>query len=195
MKKSALTSAFLLAVLAVAPLRGKQNSRAEYKARDGSRAVILTAKKAVEGAGHESVVEFYSAQNQRLCSMDFSSSDGEHGFAVEKAAWTPDQNFFVFSLGSSGGHQPWHSPTFFFSLRGQAIRDLETFAAGAAISKADFGLAGPNTVLTEVWREEKPVPAKFRLDSLKDAKLQSKRTLHCAGGRNLQVDSYERQIP
>lgn len=190
MKKSALTSAFLLAVFAVAPLRGKQNSRSEYKARDGSRAVILTAKKAVEGAGHESVVEFYSAQNQRLCSMDFSSSDGEHGFAVEKAAWTPDQKYFVFSMTSSGGHQSWHAPTLFYSVRHTEIDSLDSYIAAAGISKGEFALKSPNIVLTEIWKGAS-VPTRFSLDSLASGGRKSRQSLRCADGRAFRVDPYD----
>jgi hypothetical protein len=48
-----------------------------------------------------------------LCALDCSSEDSEHGFGIVKAAWTPDNKYFVFSLTSSGGHQSWHFPKHF----------------------------------------------------------------------------------
>lgn len=143
--------------------------------------MILTSKASPE-AGHESKVEFYSPESQILCTLDYSSEDGEHGFSVVKAAWTPDGNYFVFSLTSSGGHQSWHAPTLFYSERNNEIRSLDGYADAAGISKADFTLLPPNTVVTEVQREES-VPIQFRLDSLVSSDHKSKHSLSCTGGK------------
>ena len=127
--------------------------------------MIVTSKTAPE-AGYESKIEFYSPENQILCTVDYSSEDGEHGFAVVKAEWTPDDNYFVFSLASSGGHQAWHAPTIFYNNRNNEIRSLDSYTKAAGISKADFKLQHPNTVVTEIW-QGKSVLATFHLDSLK----------------------------
>jgi len=100
---AAITLAFLL------PCSAGAESKREYKAKKGTRAVILPVGKQSSGKDSESRIELYSPQNQMLCALDYSSDDGEHGFGVVKAAWTPDNNYFVFSLTSSGGHQPWHT--------------------------------------------------------------------------------------
>jgi hypothetical protein len=164
--------------------------RTEYKAKDGSRVVVVTATKSREAAGPESTVDFYSPQNQTLCSVDFSSDDGEHGFGVVKAAWSPDGKYFVFSTISSGGHQPWHWPTVFYSLRDKEIRNLDRYSSAAGISRGDFKLKSPNIVLTEVWKG-KSVPAEFQLDSLGRDKPEQEPALVCKDGKVFRADPYE----
>jgi hypothetical protein len=163
----------------------------EYKAKDGGRVVILPIGKLPGHADSESRIEFYSPNNQMLCALDYSSEDSEHGFGVVKAAWTPDNNYFVFSLASSGGHQPWHAPTQFYSVRDHGLRNLDSFVKAAGISKGDFTLQDPNVVLTDVWRDEQPTPVKFRLDSLSSRK--STRVLQCAGGKTIKTEPYSLQ--
>jgi hypothetical protein len=161
--------------------------KAEYKAKDGTRVVILPVGKPSGHDDYESRIEFYSAQNQMLCALDYSSGDGEHGFGVVKGAWTPDGEYFVFSLTSSGGHQPWHAPTLFFSRKDNAIFDLDNYAEASGISKGDFVLKAPNIVLTEAWRG-KPVPVKFHLDKLL---INDPRLLHkigCSDGKVLRPE-------
>lgn len=85
----------------------------EYSTPAGERVVVRSNIKAE--ATPESRVEFYGKDKQMLCTLDYSSADGEHGYGVEKAGWTPDGNYFVASLASSGGHQSWHSPTIAYS--------------------------------------------------------------------------------
>lgn len=190
------------------PLPGKENEAAEdsmrhgtraaaakskteykiYKAKDGSRAVIANGSK--EEATPESVVAFYSPENQQMCSLNFSSEDGEHGYGVVKAAWTPDQKYFVFSMTSSGGHQSWHAPTLFYSVRRTEIDSLDSYIAAAGISKGDFALKSPNIVLTEEWKGQS-VPTRFRLDSLTSDKRRSRQSLRCADRRVFRVDPYD----
>jgi hypothetical protein len=180
-----------LTTVCLSPLRpvAPENSL-EYRVKSGDR-VIVTSKKARE-ATPESTLRFYSPQSQRRCSLDFSSEDGEHGFGVVRAAWTPDESYFVFSLTSSGGHQAWHSPTVFYNLRDTEIYSLDSYTTAAGISKGLFTLKPPSTVLTEVWRGES-VPAKFRLDSLMDSNRKSQRSLRCADGKVFRVDPYDLQ--
>jgi hypothetical protein len=159
--------------------------KAEYKAKDGTRVVILPISK--PGHDYESRIEFYSAQNQMLCVLDYSSEDSEHGFGVVKAAWTPDSEYFVFSLTSSGGHQPWHAPTLFFSRKESAIFDLDNYVEASGISKGDFVLRAPNTVLTEAMRGE-PVPLKFHLDSLLSNGRRPSHKIGCSDGKVLRPE-------
>jgi hypothetical protein len=188
----ALAIVFLAAASSTAWLLETPASKVEYKTKDGSRVIIVAAKKTNQEAGQENTVEFYSPQDRKLCSLDFSSEDGEHGFGVVKVAWTPDENYFVLSLTSSGGHQAWHAPTVFFSVRNKEIRSLDSFTSAAGISKGDFRLQPPNIVLTEVW-EGQPVPTKFHLDSLVSGKRKSRASLLCASGKVFRVDPYDLQ--
>ena len=63
---------------------------------------------------YESRMELRSRSGRLLAEQDYSSVDGEHGYGVKKAVWTPDSNFFVYSLENSGGHSPWHTPVEFY---------------------------------------------------------------------------------
>jgi hypothetical protein len=183
---------FLAAAFSTAWLPETPASGVEYKTKDGSRVIIVASKKTNQEAAQENTVEFYSPQDQKLCSLDFSSEDGEHGFGAVKAAWTPDENYFVLSLTSSGGHQAWHAPTVFFSLRNKEIRSLDSFTSAAGISQGNFTLQPPNIVLTEVW-EGQPVPTKFHLDSLVRGERKSRASLLCASGKVFRVDPTDLQ--
>jgi hypothetical protein len=161
--------------------------KAEYKTKDGAGVVILPVGKPSGHDEHENRIEFYSAKNQMLCALDYSSGDGEHGFGVVKAAWTPDGNYFVFSLTSSGGHQSWRAPTLFFSRKDNAIFNLDNYAEGSGISKGDFVLKAPNIVLTEAWKGES-VPAKFHLDKLSRNDHRPSNKMVCDDGKILRPE-------
>jgi hypothetical protein len=180
----------LTTIASAASLHSTREGRVEYKTKDDSRVIIVTIKKTNYEAGQENVVEFYSPQEQKRCSLDFSSEDGEHGFGVVKAAWTPDEQYFVFSMASSGGHQAWHAPTVFFSALDKEIRSLDSFTSAAGISQGNFTLRPPNTVVTEVW-EGQSVPMKFHLDSLMSATRKPRPSLLCTSEKVFHVDPYD----
>ena len=179
-------------ILATGLVLGQSSTKSlQYLAPDGGGRVVVVPI----GKDSESRIEFRSADNDSLCALDYSSEDGEHGFGVVKAEWTPDSRYFVFSLSSSGGHQPWHAPTQFYSRRDGIVRELDDYFQ-PGISKADFQLIAPNTVRTEAL-EGKPVSV--RLDAL--PALPSRRRTKpfladCKGGRLYRVgDSLPRLIP
>lgn len=208
MNKSVFASVLFAAAFVTMPLSGKENRASEfsvkhgtrvavgksktenkvYKAKGGSRVVIVNKSK--EEAAPESVVAFYSPENQKMCSLSFLSEDGDHGYGVAKAGWTPDDKYFVFSMTSSGGHQSWHAPTLFYSVRHTEIESLDSYTAAAGISKGEFALKPPNIVLTEVWKGAS-VPTRFRLDSLVSGGRKSRQSLRCADGRVFRVDPYD----
>ena len=109
------------------------------------------------GETGESRVVFFDSKNKRLCTADYISLDGSHGFGVAKAQWTPDERYFVFSMTSSGGHSVMSTPTQFFSLRDQSLCSLDSYADKLPIEFAEFGLSAPNTVKVTVNGSEKPV--------------------------------------
>lgn len=75
----------------------------------------------------ESRVEIRNRNGRLLRFVSFASADHEHGEGVNYGAWTPDSMYFVFSTSSSGGHQPWHGPAYFFSRRHNLIRRLDDY--------------------------------------------------------------------
>jgi len=163
----------------------------QYKAPDGgARVVIVPVGKEAGRAEYESRIEFQSNDGKIACSLDYSSADSEHGFGVVKAEWTPDSQYFVFSLTSSGGHQAWHAPTQFLSRKDKTVRTLDDYFFEAGISKADFQLIAPNTVKTEVW-EGKSVLVSVKLAALPPLRSWRKSkpfTLDCVGGHVFKPD-------
>jgi hypothetical protein len=62
-----------------------------------------------------------------LLRRSFASPDCEHGMAVERGAWTSDARFFVFNAQSTGGHQPWHWPIYFYSRSDNKLLNLDKY--------------------------------------------------------------------
>ena len=89
--------------------------------------------------GTESRVEIRSASGTLVASKDFTSRDHSHGEVVSHAQWTNDGRFFVFTTGSSGGHQPWHVATYFYSARRNRFCGVDSIV-GTILS--DFTLHG-----------------------------------------------------
>src|SRR5216684_6237355 len=169
--KTVLLFAFVIISLmttAGAILPAKQDKRErQYVAPDGgAHVVVVPVSKEAGRSEYESRIEFQSSDGKISCALDYSSEDNEHGFGVVKAEWTPDSQYFVFSLTSSGGHQAWHAPTQFLSRKDGKIRTLDDYSAGAGISNADFQLIAPNTIKTEVWKDQQAVPVTLKLDAL-----------------------------
>jgi hypothetical protein len=103
----------------------------------------------------ENRVEVRSATGELLAQEDFTSQDGEHGYAVIKAEWTPDSQFFVFSLQSSGGHSPWHSPTKFYGRKQQRIVSLDDALHDSVTGQ--FVIGAPDKVTVRLWFKKKKV--------------------------------------
>jgi len=101
----------------------------EYMSPDGAYlAVVVT-----DPASGESKVVVKTKDGRMICSRSFLSEDREHGAGVDKTAWTPDSRFFVYGMYLSGGHQPWHFPAEFCSVRQSITRRLDDYV-GPVIS-------------------------------------------------------------
>ena len=107
------------------------------------RAVIVyVGKKNFED--QESRIEIRDARGRLLRWRSFASPDGEHGLGVHHAEWSTDGRFLVFNGFSSGGHQPWKLPTYFYSRRGNRFYSLGDFVGPIT---SDFDLVGQDTVI------------------------------------------------
>ncbi len=118
-------------------------------------AYVVATNSGTAIASSESRVEVRSATGELLAQEDFTSQDGEHGYAVSKAAWTPDSQFFVFSLESSGGHSPWHSPTKFYARKQQRIMSLDEALHNSVTG--EFVIGAPDKVTVHVWFKKRKV--------------------------------------
>jgi hypothetical protein len=122
----------------------------QYESPDKSTVAIVSPLVKPGYGGHESWVELRSKSGKLLTRREYFSADGEHGYCVTKAIWTPDSNFFVYTLQSSGGHQPWHSPVEFYSRRQQKIFSLDD-ALHDSVTNSGFSVVAPDRVTVELW--------------------------------------------
>ena len=102
----------------------------------------------------ESRVAFRGKDGQLLNSRSFASARGANGYYVVNGAWSPDSQFFVFSLTSSGGHSPWSFPTWVFSRETRAIVSFNQMIKGRPTLSPDFTFVGPHTVTATTWEKE-----------------------------------------
>ena len=153
---SLLMSKLLIALLAfqILALATQQNALADpitgaIDSPDRAlRAVIIPVDREKGFEANESRVEIRKSDGKLLCSKDYSSNDGEHGYGVQEGKWTPDSQFFVYDTASSGGHQPYHAPTFFYSRKENRIRDIEELTNRAVLSNdpPPFKIVTPQSV-------------------------------------------------
>jgi hypothetical protein len=148
-----LTALLALQILAFA---AHQDALADPSAQvivspDGAlRAIIVPVGRKKGFEASESRVEIQKSDGKLLCTEDYSSSDGEHGYGVDKGRWTPDSRFFVYNTSSSGGHQPYHSPTFFYSRQNNRVRNVEELTNRAVLDQGandpTFKIVAPHSV-------------------------------------------------
>jgi hypothetical protein len=132
----------LLVLIFFAPFAAFAQKAETFASPDESlRAEIQSARKKAGGAA-ESKIEILSKDGKRVWIVKYTSADGEHGFGVVKAAWTPDSQYFVYSLVSSGAHEADRSPTFFYDRKVERVRSFDE-EVGVVIN-ADFSLSAPD---------------------------------------------------
>ncbi len=108
---------------------------------------------------------------------EFIPEDGEHGLSIDRAEWTPDSQFLVFTTYRSGEYQAWQYPAFFFDRRDKKIYRLDDFLA--PITDGRFVLKSPDYVTMAIWTPltpDKPLdksiepPITFRMRDLTQGK-------------------------
>ena len=138
----------MLLLISLAPSllaqRKGASQKPEYVSPDGElvAAILPAGLKPRQG---ESRVEVRTRTGKILTKSDYSSEDGEHGYGVDDAVWTPDSKFFVYSLDNVGGHSPWHTPVQFFSREKNKIFSLDDLL-NDAISDPRFAVVAPDKV-------------------------------------------------
>lgn len=126
------------------PVHGFADETRKYVSPDEKLyALVVPVGKAGDGP-RESRVDVRNSGGEVLLSRSFVSEDGQHGFIVYRADWTADSQFFVFSVSSSGGHQPWHSPIYFYCRSDSRLRLLDDYLG--PISDPNFMLSAPDTI-------------------------------------------------
>jgi hypothetical protein len=101
----------------------------------------------------ESRVVIRTSNSDTLISKDYSSPRGANGYYVVNAKWSPDSQFFVYSMSSSGGHSPWSFPMMVYSRQKNRIAGFSDMIHGGPTVSADFHFAGPHTLTASTWKQ------------------------------------------
>jgi len=94
----------------------------------------------------ESRIVVRSNSGVTVTSLDHSSPRGMNGYYVYRAKWSPDSQFFVYSLTSSGGHSPWSFPIMVFDRKSSQIVKFSEMIGGKPTLSGDFSFSGPHTL-------------------------------------------------
>src|SRR6266516_1077259 len=100
----------------------------------------------------ESRVVIRTSKGDTLTSKDYSSPRGTNGYYVFNAKWSPDSQFFVYSMASSGGHSPWSFPMMVYSRQKKRIVEFSDMIEGKPTISADFHFLGPHTLVAGTWK-------------------------------------------
>jgi hypothetical protein len=153
-----LAAATILPGYAVA--KGRQK---EFKSPDGKFvAVVVPVDKKKGFEERESRISIVRPGGAPIGVHDFSSEDGEHGYGVIGAQWTPDSQFFVCRMSNSGGHSPLYVPVVFWSRRARHFYQLKAYTADRI-----FTIASPDKILVVSWPDLQPVTVS--LSSVKES--------------------------
>jgi hypothetical protein len=101
----------------------------------------------------ESRVVIYSSVGATLMSMDYSSPRGANGYYVLNAKWSPDSQFFVFSMMSSGGHSPWSFPIWVYSVKKNQFANFSDMINGSPTVSGQFTIAAPHSLTASTWKQ------------------------------------------
>jgi hypothetical protein len=102
----------------------------------------------------ESRIEIHAKSGDTLLAGDYSSPRGMNGYYVYSAKWSPDSEFFVFSLTSSGGHQPWSFPIMVYSRKRNAIVKFSDMIDALPTLSGEFEFSGPHTMTATTWKKQ-----------------------------------------
>jgi hypothetical protein len=117
----------------------------------------------------ESRVVIRTRGGETVTSKDYSSPRGANGFYVVEAKWSPDSQFFVYSMSSSGGHSPWSFPIMVFGRKDKRIAKFSDMIDGKPTLAANFKFTGPHTLDASTWKApgdlEDKVPVSVDLEA------------------------------
>src|SRR6201993_332513 len=126
-----------------------------YPSPDGAlRALVLPVDVSLYATPDmESRVVIRSSNSDTLISKDYSSPRGANGYYVVNAKWSPDSQFFVYSMSSSGGHSPWSFPIMVYGRKKNFIANFSDMIGGNPTISRDFNFSGPHTIVATTWKQ------------------------------------------
>jgi hypothetical protein len=102
--------------------------------------IVIAKSKTTRG----SLIEIKTKAGKLLLKKIYLFGNGEFGYLVDQSSWTPNSKFFVYSLYSAEGHQPWHSPIDIYVRKSNALKSLED--GGLLAIDPHFAVTAPNTI-------------------------------------------------
>src|SRR5215470_9022585 len=126
-----------------------------YPSPDGAlRALVLPVDVSLYATPDmESRVVIRTGNGDTLISKDYSSPRGANGYYVVNAKWSPDSQFFVYSMSSSGGHSPWSFPIMVYDRKKNAFAKFSDMIHGNPTISADFSFIGPHALIASTWKQ------------------------------------------
>jgi hypothetical protein len=100
----------------------------------------------------ESRVVIRSSDGNTVNSKDHSSPSGAQGYRVYAAKWSPDSAFFVYSLTSAAGHQPWSFPIMVYSRKHNVFANFSDMIHDEPTVSGDFEFSSPHTLTAKTWK-------------------------------------------
>jgi len=101
----------------------------------------------------ESRVVIRSSAGATLTSKDYSSPGGANGYYVLNAKWSPDSQFFVYSMMSSGGHSPWSFPIWVYSVKKNQFASFSDMINGSPTVSGQFSISAPHSMTASTWKQ------------------------------------------
>jgi hypothetical protein len=121
----------------------------------------------------ESRIVIRTAKGDTLTSKDYSSPRGTNGYYVVDAKWSPDSQFFVYSMASSGGHSPWSFPMMVYSRQKNRIAGVSDMIEGKPTLSADFRFSGPHSLVASTWKLQGSLDDKVSVTSISRMRSRS----------------------
>jgi hypothetical protein len=113
----------------------------------------------------ESKVTIHDHQ-RTLLDVSYVSADHDHGQCVDKAEWSRDSQFFIYSMENAGGHQSWHGYIMIYSRVKKELLSLNNYIKNP-ITGTQFRLFGDHSIEFETttvpWSDDVP-PRKVRVN-------------------------------
>jgi hypothetical protein len=102
----------------------------------------------------ENRVVIHTSEGDTRSSKSYASPQGEHGYYVVAGKWSPDSQFFAYSLTSSGGHQPWSFPIVVYGRKANAFAKFSDMIKGEPTVSGKLEFTGPHTLTAMTWKSQ-----------------------------------------
>ena len=116
------------------------------------------------------IVMIRAADGASRNTLDYASPKGANGYYVVVAAWSPDSQYFAYSLSSSGGHSPWSFPLGVYSVKKNLFASFNDMIGGRPTVSEQFKFTGPHSLTASTWKQQgdldHQIPVTVDLDAM-----------------------------